>query len=338
MTSGGRAAEPRLDVVIPVYEEERILERLHARLLKTLRSMDLRWRIIYVDDGSRDGSPEVLAGFCDADDRVALVELSRNFGQQHAIAAGLVVSQADAVVLMDGDLQDPPELIPRLVREWEAGHDVVYAVKKERKEAWPKRFLFALFYRVLRSLSPVEMPPDAGNFSLMDGAVVDLINRMPERNRYVSGLRAYAGGRQTGVEYEREERRAGRPRMSLRKLARLAGDAIFGFSDIPLRLATWLGFAVSLVAFGVLGNVLYKRLVTGEAIPGWASTMTSILFLGGVQLIALGVLGEYVARIHAETRGRLPYVVESYRNLPRSVEDRLPRPLRSQPTEREHAP
>ena len=304
-----------LDVVAPVFNEVAILAELNRRLADTLDALPYRWRIIYVDDGSRDGSRELLAGLADEDARVGVVHLSRNFGQQLAIAAGLAATAADAIVLLDGDLQDPPEVIPDLVAKWEEGYDVVYAVKKDRKESLPKRALFNLFYRILRGLSNVEIPADAGNFSLMDRSVVEVINGMPERDRYVSGLRAYVGGRQTGVTFERAARYAGQPRQSPRKLVRMATDAFFAFSDLPLRLATILGFVVSGVAFLVLLNVLYQKLISGAAILGWASTMTSILFIGGIQLIAVGVIGEYIGRIYNEAKGRPAWIVDRYRNV-----------------------
>ena len=305
-----------LDAVVPVYNEEAILPELHRRLTDTLSDLPYAWRVIYVDDGSRDRSPEMLAGFADGDQRVGVVHLSRNFGQQLAISAGLAMTSADVVVLLDGDLQDPPEVIPMLIGKWEEGYDVVYAVKRERKEALPKRLLFSLFYRILRRLSNVDIPAHAGNFSLMDRAVVDVINTMPERDRYVSGLRAYVGGKQIGVEFERAPRYAGQPRQSPLKLMRMATDAFFAFSELPLRFATILGFVVSGVAFLVLLNVLYQKLISGAAILGWASTMTSILFLGGIQLIAVGVIGEYIGRIYNEAKGRPAWVVGRYRNLP----------------------
>lgn len=304
-----------LDAVVPVYNEQAILPELNRRLADTLGALPYEWRVIYVDDGSRDRTPDLLAGFAAENPRVGVVHLSRNFGQQLAISAGLAISDADVVVLLDGDLQDPPEVIPLLAEKWEEGYDVVYAVKRDRKEALPKRALFSLFYRILRRLSNVEIPADAGNFSLMDRAVVDVINTMPERDRYVSGLRAYVGGRQVGVEFERAPRYAGQPRQSPLKLMRMATDAFFTNSELPLRLATILGFVVSGVAFLVLLNVLYQRLISGAAIVGWASTMTSILFLGGIQLIAVGVIGEYIGRIYNEAKGRPAWVVGRYRNL-----------------------
>jgi len=304
-----------LHVVVPIYNEEAILDELNRRLTATLDAMPFEWRVIYVNDGSRDASAAILSRLAAEDGRVGIVHLSRNFGQQLAISAGLSVTEADAVVLLDGDLQDPPEVIPRLVERWEEGFEVVYAVKRKRKESWVKRALFRTFYRILRALSPLEIPAHAGNFSLMDGSVVEMLNRMPERDRYVSGLRAYVGGRQIGVEFEREARYAGEPRQSPLKLLRMATDAFFAFSEVPLRLATILGFIVSGFAFLVLLNVLRHKLFTGEAIPGWASVMTSVLFLGGVQLIAVGIIGEYIGRIYNETKGRPAWVVQRYENV-----------------------
>lgn len=305
----------RLDAVVPIYNEEDILPELDGRLRTVLESLPFDWRIIYVDDGSSDGSAAHLARFAGEQERVSVVHLSRNFGQQLAIAAGLAMADADAVVLLDGDLQDPPEVIPRLIERWEEGYDVVYAVKRKRKEGFVKRALFSLFYRLLRSVSSVDIPADAGNFSLMDRSVVELINRMPERSRYVSGLRAYVGGRQSGVEFERAERFAGEPRQSPRRLLRMAFDAFFAFSDLPLKFATFLGFLVSGIAFVVLLDVLYKRLISGEAIIGWASTMTAILFIGGIQLLSVGIIGEYIGRIYSETKARPAWVVARYRNF-----------------------
>jgi len=307
----------RLDAVVPIYNEADILSELDGRLRAVLSNLDFDWRIIYVDDGSVDGSGVQLAAFARDHSQVSVVHLSRNFGQQLAIAAGLAMADADAVVLLDGDLQDPPEVIPSLVEKWQEGHDVVYAVKRKRKESWLKRKMFSLFYIILRRMSSLDIPADAGNFSLMDRSVVELINSMPERSRYVSGLRAYVGGRQVGVEFERAERFAGDPRQSPRRLIRMAFDAFFAFSELPLKLATFMGFVVSGLAFFVMLTVLYKKLILGgaQAIPGWASTMTSILFLGGIQLMSVGGIGEYIGRIYNETKARPAWVVSRYRNL-----------------------
>ena len=231
-----------LDAVVPIFNEAEILPELHRRLTSVLDSLPLEWRILYVDDGSSDASAGLLAEYASQDRRVCVLHLARNFGQQPAIAAGLAEATADAVVLLDGDLQDPPEVIPELVRAWEEGNDVVYAVKRKRKESLPKRSLFSLYYYVLGRLSSVDIPANAGNFSLMDRSVVAAINSMPEHNRYVSGLRAYVGGRQAGVEFERAARFAGEPRQSPLKLGRMAVDAFVSYSEVPLRLVTAMGF------------------------------------------------------------------------------------------------
>jgi glycosyltransferase involved in cell wall biosynthesis len=304
-----------LDAVVPIYNELEILPELHLRLTGVLEELTFAWRILYVNDGSADGSAGVLDAYADEDPRVGVVHLARNFGQQAAIAAGLAETDADAVVLLDGDLQDPPEVIPELVAKWQEGNDVVYAVKRKRKEALPKRALFSLFYLILGKLSDLEIPANAGNFSLMDRRVVEAINAMPEHNRYVSGLRAYVGGNQTGVEFEREARYAGEPRQSPLKLFRMAVDAFVAYSEVPLRLATVMGFIVSGIAFLVLLNVLWQKLVSGEAILGWASVMTSVLFIGGIQLISIGMIGEYIGRIYTETKHRPNWIVSRSRNL-----------------------
>jgi dolichol-phosphate mannosyltransferase len=313
-----------MDAVVPIYNEADILPELHRRLTAVLESLPVEWRILYVNDGSTDRSAALLDDYARQDRRVCVLHLARNFGQQPAIAAGLAETDADAVVLLDGDLQDPPEVIPDLVRAWEDGNNVVYAVKRKRKESLPKRLLFSLYYYVLGRLSSVEIPANAGNFSLMDRRVVETINSMPEHNRYVSGLRAYVGGRQTGVEFERAARFAGEPRQSPLKLGRMAVDAFVSYSEVPLRLVTAMGFAVSGVAFVVLLTVLWKKLVSGEAILGWASVMTSVLFIGGIQLIAIGVIGEYVGRIYTETKHRPNWVVGRFRNLDDSFQGRSP--------------
>ena len=317
----------KLDAVVPIYNEVEILPELDSRLRAVLSGLEFDWRVIYVDDGSIDGSAAKLAALAAEHERVSVVHLSRNFGQQLAIAAGLSMADSDAVVLLDGDLQDPPEVIPDLIAKWIEGYDVVYAIKGKRKEGWLKRRMFSLFYVLLRRMSSVDIPANAGNFSLMDRSVVELINGMPERSRYVSGLRAYVGGRQIGVEFERAERFAGDPRQSPRRLIRMALDAFFAFSDLPLKLATVLGFLVSGVAFLVLLTVLYKRLISGAAIIGWASTMTSILFLGGIQLMSVGIIGEYIGRIYNETKARPAWVVARYRNLDGRDPSGLPTPL-----------
>jgi dolichol-phosphate mannosyltransferase len=294
------APAPFLTVVIPIYNEVSTLPELRRRLVPALESVTRSFEVVFVDDGSTDGSSGVLASFGAEDPRLKVLWLSRNFGHQTALSAGL----------MDGDLQDPPEVVPRLVAKWREGYQVVYAVKEKRKESLLKRAAFRLFYRLISRLSNVDLPVDAGIFSVLDRRTVEILRSMPERNRYVSGLRAYAGGRQTGVRFERAARHAGQPRQTPRKLMRLALDALFSFSYVPLRAATVAGFVVSAFAFLVLGVVLWKKLVSHEAILGWASLMSAILLIGGVQLVTVGIIGEYIGRIFDEVKGRPYYVVD----------------------------
>ncbi len=299
-----------VSVVIPIFNEETTLPALRRRLVPALESVTADFEVIFVDDGSSDASPELLAAMAAEDRRLKTVTLSRNFGHQTALSAGIDHASGAAVVLMDGDLQDPPELIPELAAKLAQGYDVVYAVKEKRQESHLKRAGFRVFYRMLGRLSSVELPLDAGIFSIMNRRVVDILCSMPERNRYISGLRAYAGGRQTGIRFERGARYAGDPRQTPRKLARLALDALFSFSYVPLRLATYMGFAASAVAFAFLLTVLVLRLFTDLAISGWASVMSAILFVGGVQLVTVGIIGEYIGRIFDEVKGRPYYVVD----------------------------
>lgn len=298
-----------ISVVAPVYNEAQTLAELHRRLTAVLDELGQDWELILVDDGSVDESWSVIEELHGRDKRVKGLRLSRNFGQQAAIAAGLAHAGGDVVVVMDADLQDPPELIPELLAKLGEGYDVAYAVKRSRRESAVRRALFDMFYAVQTRLAQPAMPRGAGTFSAMRRAVVDTINAMPERSRYLAGLRAYAGFRQIGVEFDRPERHAGRPRQTMGKLVRMGLDAIFAYSYIPARLASILGLCTAAVALGFTAWVLYQKWVTGKAILGWASTMVSHLFLGAVQLICIGILGEYVARIYEEVKARPLYVV-----------------------------
>ena len=304
-----------LAVVIPVYNERDGLPTLHARLLAVLDALPVASQVVYADDGSSDGSSDLLTGFATADARVGVVHLSRNFGQQIAIAAGLSMADADAVVVMDADLQDPPELIPELLARWSEGYDVVYAVKQNQRESRLRRLLLPVFYGLLRMLSSVPLPAYAGNFSLMDRAVVRAVNRLPEHNRFLSGMRAWVGGRQTGVVVVREQRYDRRARMSWSKLARMAADALFGFTELPLRLATVTGLVLGVLGLASLAGLLWRSLVQGHGLHGTATIVTALLLLGALQLVALGIVGEYLARTYQESRGRPAWVVARYRNL-----------------------
>jgi dolichol-phosphate mannosyltransferase len=295
--------------VVPIKDEIDTLPELTRRLSDVLTGELSDSEIVFVDDGSADGSARWIADRHGDDPRVKLVRLSRNFGHQAAVTAGLAHTSGRAVVLMDGDLQDPPELIPALIEKWREGNEIVHTVKIRRQESWPRRIAFRVFYRMIRSVSETDLPLQAGLFSLLDRRVVDELERMPERNRYLAGLRAWVGFRQTALEYERDARWSGTPRVSVARLFRLAFDGIFSFSNLPLRLATMLGLVVSLAAFLLMATILYLRLFTDRAILGWASLMTSTLFLGGVILVTIGIIGEYTGRIYDEVKRRPLYVV-----------------------------
>lgn len=296
-------------IIIPLYNEEKTIPELVTRLAAVTDGMSDLWELILVDDGSTDGSFTAMCALHRNDPRIKVVRLSRNFGHQIAISAALDLAEGDAVILMDGDLQDPPELLPQLLKLWKDGYHVVYTVKTSRKENWLKRLAFKSFYRILSAMSSIKIPMDAGNFSLMDRRVVEVLRTMPERNRYISGLRAWAGFQQTAVYYDRGPRFAGKPQMSLGRLFHLALDGIFSFSNAPLRAAIYFGMAAAMVSFAGGLYVVYEKLFTNLAILGWASTIVSILFVGGMILMTLGVIGEYISRIYEEVKKRPLYVI-----------------------------
>jgi dolichol-phosphate mannosyltransferase len=311
-STDGPAAQPEsvtLSVVIPVYNEEHTLEMLVQRLTNTLESLAEPWEVIFVNDGSVDRSAELLRRFHRDDHRFKSVALSRNFGHQVAISCGLDFASGKAVVVMDGDLQDPPEILPDLIKRWREGWDVVYAVRQKRKENIFKRSAYKVFYWLLKRVSYLDIPLDSGDFSLIDRRVVDLLKRMPERNRFVRGLRTWVGLRQTGFEYVRAARYAGESKYSLTKLIRLAFDGLVSYSYVPLRMVSNLGLLVSLTALAYMTYLLAVRLLGDRTIQGWTSTVVIVLFLGGIQLMALGIIGEYIGRIFEEVKQRPLYVV-----------------------------
>jgi dolichol-phosphate mannosyltransferase len=304
------STRPLVSVVVPLYNEAAVVEELCRRLHAALRAVDERYEVILIDDGSADATVVRARAEHARDPRVRVLALSRNFGHQVALSAGLDFATGETVVMMDGDLQDPPELIPEMVGKWREGWDVVYAVKASRRENAAKRLAFRTFHWILSRVADVNVPEGAGNLSLMSERVVRVLRALPERARYLSGLRAWVGFRQIGVEFARDERYDNRPRMSLTRLVRLAFDAIFGFSRLPLRISIWVGGLVSLASLGVGLWVLYERIFTTNAISGWASTIVSITFIGGAILLTLGVIGEYVGRIYEEVKRRPLYVLQ----------------------------
>jgi len=304
-----------LSIVIPVYNEEPLLERLHTELTTAMGAITRPWEIVYVNDGSRDRSLEILLAKQKDDPRVVVVELSRNWGHQAAVTAGLSLAKGDAIVLMDADLQDPPAIIPELVAAWEKGAQVVAAQRRARVETGLRRLLFPLFYKLFGLLSDYPIPLHAGIFSLIDRKVADEINRLTETNRYLPGLRAWVGYRMEIITYDRGARAAGKPKQSLWNLLRYAFDAIFSFSYKPLRLSLVFGLAMALLALtGATAFILCRLLGVGlfgqPVIVGYTSTIVSVLFLGGIQLICIGILGEYIGRIYDEVKRRPLFLIQ----------------------------
>ena len=301
----------RYSFVVPIYNEQDTLAELGRRLADVMDSLDGDAEAILVDDGSTDASPALLRDLHERDGRFKLVHFSRNFGHQVAITAGLDYASGDAVVILDGDLQDPPELAHELIARWREGYEVVYAVRADRRESesWPKRVATRVTYRLLRRLTKVDLPVDVGDFRLVDRRVVDEFRRLGEHNRYVRGLFSWVGFRQIGVPYRRDPRHSGRTKYSWRKLTKLATDGLTGFSDVPLRLALGFGFLFSGLSFLYGLSAVVKRLLGIGYVPGWASTVALPAFIGGVQLIVIGVMGIYIARIYEEVKQRPLYVV-----------------------------
>ena len=303
---------PTVTVVLPVYNECETLTTLHARLVPVLEQViGDAFEVLFVDDGSRDGSAEILDAFHERDPRLKTIHFSRNFGHQAALQAGLDEAQGQAVIMMDADLQDPPEVIEQFISHWRKGYDVVYAVRRKRKEGVFKRTAYAAFYRSMKVISEIDVPLDAGDFCLMDRRVVDTLVSLRERNRFLRGLRSWVGFRQLAVEYERDTRYAGQPKYTLRKLVALALSGYIGFSAMPLRAATWLGAFAASTGFLFALWALITRFVGIYSPRGWASTIAVILFIGGVQLLMLGIIGEYLSRVYDEVRRRPLYIVRS---------------------------
>jgi polyisoprenyl-phosphate glycosyltransferase len=314
--------EVLISLVIPIYNEEALIHRLHEEVEKAVAPLLERVEIVYVNDGSADGTLKLLRDVAAADARVVIVDLSRNWGHQAALSAGLSVARGDAVVMMDGDLQDPPAVIPEMVAAWRAGAEVVIAERKSRLETGLRRGLFPLFYKALGFLSDYPIPLNAGIFGLLDRRAVDAINALSETNRYLPGLRAWVGFETRVVFYDRRPRAAGEPKQSLFRLFHYALDAIFSFSYKPLRLSLLAGVSVALFALGY-GTVLTICRVLGlgflgfPVVLGYTSTIVAILFLGGVQLIGVGILGEYLGRVYDEVKRRPLFVI---RDVKRSEE------------------
>ena len=301
----------RISVVIPCFNETEVIDTTIARLLQFCDSEPSHeFELIFVDDGSRDQTAQKIASHAARDARIRLIRLSRNFGHQVAVTAGVDATEGDAVVLIDADLQDPPHLIRDLIAAWEKGSDVVYGVRSERAgESRFKKKTAALFYRLLNRVSEVPIPLDTGDFRLMDRAVVDVLKTMPERHRFLRGMVSWIGFDQTGLAYNREARLAGTTKYPLRKMIRFASDGMVSFSTAPLRLATHIGFASSALALAGIVYAFVLRVFTSVWVPGWTLLFIAVTFLGGVQLVSIGITGEYVGRIFEESKRRPLYIV-----------------------------
>ena len=301
---------PKYSLVIPIYNEESTIPALYQRVSAVMDGLDDTSELILVNDGSQDRTLALLRALHDRDNRVVYLSLARNFGHQIAVTAGLNYVRGKAIIVLDGDLQDPPELIPDLLALWQQGYQVVYAQRTKRvREGWFKRLCAFTFYRVLKHLADVEIPTDTGDFCLMDRQVVDLLNQMPERNRYLRGLRAWVGFKQIALEFDRDSRFAGEVKYTFAKSLGLAINGLVSFSSVPLRLSTYLGLFSAVLAIAMAILVLYWRVFTNSTLTGFATIAIAIFFLGAVQLISIGILGEYIGRIYEEVKHRPLYTL-----------------------------
>jgi len=302
---------PKYSFVIPIYNEEATITELYRRVSLVMDRMDGEVELLLINDGSRDRSLELMRKLHQEDRRVNYLSLARNFGHQIAVTAGLNFARGQVIVILDADLQDPPELIPDMVEKWRQGYELVYAQRTQRRrESWFKRMMAYLFYRLLKRLADVDIPTDTGDFCLMDRKIVDALNAMPERNRYIRGLRAWVGFRQTVLRFERDPRFAGEVKYTFRKSLALATNGLVSFSRVPLRLATYMGLLAATLALIMVVLILYWRLVQPYSpVTGFAMIAMSVFFLGAVQLICIGILGEYIGRIYEEVKGRPLYTL-----------------------------
>ncbi len=301
-----------LSVIVPCYNEEEVLAACHARLQAVLASTGEDYEIVYVNDGSLDHTYSILQALHREDPHVVAATLSRNFGHQKAVSAGLALARGGCAVILDADLQDPPEVIPAMLHQWRAGYQVVYGVREQRSgESGFKLWSAVLFYRIIHRLSNVDIPVDTGDFRLVDRAVIDALLAMPERHRLLRAMCSWVGFRQTGVRYQREARFAGRTKYSLVKMVQLALDGIFSFSIVPLHALTFMGLGAAALSFIGVIYALIVRIFTSHWVAGWATLFIGMLFLSGLQMISLGIMGEYLGRIYDEVKHRPLYVISS---------------------------
>lgn len=303
-------SNPVISIIAPIFNESGNIPELYRRISETMNSSGDEWELLFIDDGSNDGSTDIIRRLAMDDTHVRPVIFARNFGHQIAVTAGLDYSRGDAVIIIDSDLQDPPEVIPDLIAKWREGFEVVYAVRAEREgETWFKLLTAKLFYRLIYKITDVDLPLDTGDFRLVDRKVVNVLNQMREHHRFLRGMSVWVGFRQVGVPYKRAARYAGETKYPFRKMIRFASDAITSFSYFPLQLATYIGFLSAGISILAIPLVIILRLTGSQAFIGQATTLISVLFLGGVQLISLGILGEYIGRLFQEAKGRPLYIV-----------------------------
>ncbi|MCL2499687.1 MAG: glycosyltransferase family 2 protein [Defluviitaleaceae bacterium] len=301
---------PIYSVIIPAYNEQEVIVESYDRLTRVMKGMDEPYELIFINDGSRDATAHIIAGFCESDPAVVLLNFSRNFGHMPAITAGMAHARGKAVIVIDADLQDPPEVLPLMAEKWKEGYDVVYGKRSKRiGESFFKKVTAKIFYRLLRSMTDVDLPLDTGEFRLIDRRVCDAVNALPEKNRYIRGLVSWVGFKQIAVEYERQERFAGETKYPLRKMVSFAMDAIASFSYKPLKLATSLGFIMSLLGFVYMLVIIFQAMFTDRTITGWASTLVVILLSQGIVLMILGMMGEYLGRVYDELKNRPSYII-----------------------------
>ncbi|WP_163192963.1 glycosyltransferase family 2 protein [Clostridium thermarum] len=311
-----------LSIVVPMYYEEEVAEECYKRLTKVMKAKEFEYELLFVNDGSKDKTYEILSEIAKNDIRAKVINFSRNFGHQAAVTAGIEASKGDAVVIIDADLQDPPELIVDMIKLWENGYEVVYAKRMKRKgETWFKLVTAKYFYKFLDAMSDVKIPQNTGDFRLIDRKVANVFLAMPEKNRFIRGMISWVGFNQIAIEYIREERFAGKTKYPLKKMIKFAKDGIIGFSTKPLKLITTLGLISVFLSFILFVYTIISKLLQTDIERGWASIMVAIAFFSGVQLLSLGIVGEYIARIYDETKGRPLYIVKEKLNFDKNTED-----------------
>ena len=308
--------EKLISVVVPMYFEEEVAQECYNRLKSVMLQNNINYEFVFVNDGSTDRTMEILSEIAANDYRTKIVNFARNFGHQVAVTAGIAAAKGDAIVIIDADLQDPPEVIPELIAKWEEGYEVVYAKRKQRKgETWFKLLTAKYFYKALNYMSDIDIPKDTGDFRIIDRKVADVFNQMTERNRFIRGMMSWVGFRQTYVEYERDERFAGETKYPLKKMIKFASDGIIAFSTKPLRIVMSIGLLSVLISIAVLLYTITVKIIGKDIQTGWASIMVAVTFFSGIQLLGLGIVGQYIARIYDESKNRPIYIVKETINV-----------------------